>query len=143
MASEGHAAHVLAHQQPELTKDEVSRYARHLKEALGPAKSAAAYSAACRATPIGENELDLHRGTVVELEGDKYLALGAGFLTLEFASLSHQGPWITQSSRACSRRASSGSSARRSRRRLWKPSSVPVPPSPHVSPGRHRAGAGY
>ncbi len=91
MGKEMYAAHILAHEHPELANDEVSRYARYLKETLGPTKSGAAYSMACRSTPIGENKLGLKRGSVVEIEGEKYLAMGCGFLTLEFTSLDHPG----------------------------------------------------
>ena len=81
------AAHVLSRYYPELTTDLVSRYVTHLKESLGPSKSSAVYSHACRAAPVADNPLGLQRGSVVEIEGEPYLALGCGFMTLEFASL--------------------------------------------------------
>lgn len=82
------AAHVLSRYYPELTTDDVSRYVTHLKETLGPSKSSAVYSHACRAAPVADNPMGLRRGSVVEIEGERYLALGCGFMTLEFASLS-------------------------------------------------------
>jgi hypothetical protein len=87
MTRPDHAAHVLSHQYPELTRDDVSRYVTYLKEKYGPAKSAGVYSIACRAAPVGENPLGLQRGSVVTIEGERYVALGCGFMTLEFASL--------------------------------------------------------
>jgi len=87
MTHEPTAAHVLSSQYPELTKDAVSRYVSFLKERLGPSKSAAVYSHACRAAPVGDNPMGLQRGSVVEIEGEPYLMLGCGFMTLELASL--------------------------------------------------------
>ena len=81
------AAHVLSRYYPELTTDTVSRYVAHLKESLGPSKSSAVYSHACRAAPVADNPMGLQRGSVVEIEGERYLALGCGFMTLEFANL--------------------------------------------------------
>jgi hypothetical protein len=85
------AAHVLSKLYPELTTDEVSRYVVHLKETLGPSRSSAVYSLACRAAPIGDNPMGLRRGSVVEVEGEKYLVLGSGFMALELASLARPG----------------------------------------------------
>lgn len=81
------AAHILANRYPELTNDDVSRYVARLREKLGDARCSAVYSTACRSAPVGENPMGLQRGSVVEIEGERYLALGSGFLTLEFASL--------------------------------------------------------
>jgi len=81
------AAHVLSRYYPELTNDDVSRYVSHLKEKLGPARSSAIYAHACRAAPVAENPMGLRRGSVVDIEGERHLALGCGFMTLEFASL--------------------------------------------------------
>lgn len=81
------AAHVLSRYYPELMTDDVSRYVTHIKEKLGPAKSSAIYAHACRAAPVADNPMGLRRGSVVEIEGERYLALGCGFMTLEFASL--------------------------------------------------------
>ena len=87
MSAKPTAAHVLSKYYPELTTDLVSRYVTHLKESIGPSKSSAVYSHACRAAPVGDNPMGLQRGSVVEIEGEPYLALGCGFMTLEFASL--------------------------------------------------------
>lgn len=85
------AAHVLSKLYPELTTDEVSRYVTRLKETLGPSRSSAVYSLACRSAPIGDNPMGLGRGSVVEIEGEKYLVLGGGFMVLELASLARPG----------------------------------------------------
>ena len=87
MATSGAAAHVLSKQYPELTTDEVSRYVAHLKESLGPARSSAVYSLACRAAPVAENPMGIRRGSVVEIDRERYIVLGCGFMTLELASL--------------------------------------------------------
>lgn len=91
MAAPGTAAHVLSKQFPELTSDEVSCYVAHLKEQLGPTKSSAVYSLACRAAPIGDNPMGLRRGSIVEVEGERHIVLGSGFMTLELASLARPG----------------------------------------------------
>lgn len=91
MAGTGRAAHVLSKRYPELTTDEVSRYVSHLKEQLGPTKASAVYSLACRSAPLADNPMNLRRGSVVEIEGERYVTLGGGFMTLEFASLSRPG----------------------------------------------------
>ena len=91
MPATGIAAHVLSKRYPELTSDQVSRYVAHLKQQLGPTKASGAYSTACRAAPLADNPLQLRRGSVVEIEGERYLTLGSGFLTLEFASLARPG----------------------------------------------------
>ena len=91
MASSGKATHVLCTVYPELMDDDVSHYVNHLKDTLGPSKASAVYSLACRAAPIGDNPLNLRRGSVVEIEGERYLALGSGFMTIEFANLARPG----------------------------------------------------
>lgn len=91
MGTNGTAAHVLSKLYPWLTTDQVSRYVNHLKEALGPARSSAVYSLACRAAPIGDNPMGMKRGSVVEVEGEKFIVLGSGFMTLELASLARPG----------------------------------------------------
>jgi len=85
------AAHIYSKKYPELARDEVSRYVAALKEKLGEKKIGAVYSAACRAAPVGENGMQLQRGSVVEMEGEKYLCLGCSFMALEFASLAQPG----------------------------------------------------
>ena len=95
MATIRPAAHVLSKQYPELTTDEVSQYVTHLKEALGPARSSAVYSLACRAAPIGDNPLGLKRGSIVEIDKERYIVLGSGFMTLELASLARPGQPLT------------------------------------------------
>jgi hypothetical protein len=85
------AAHILAQKFPELSTDRVSQYVTRLKEKIGLSKASAVYSVACRVTPIGPNPLGLQRGRVVKIEGDHYLALGCGFLNLEFANLDRPG----------------------------------------------------
>ena len=87
----GKAAHVLSGQFPQLATDSVSRYVAHLKEQIGPSKASTVYSLACRVAPVGDNPLGLKRGSVVKIEGDRYLALGCGFMNLEFASLDRPG----------------------------------------------------
>ena len=91
MASVGHAAHILAQRHPELTTDVVSRYVTHLKDTIGAARASAVYSMACRSAPVAENPMNLHRGSVVEIEGERFVVLGCGFMTLEFASLARPG----------------------------------------------------
>ncbi len=81
------AAHILANRYPELTNDAVSRYVEHLREKLGDTKSSVVYSTACRSAPVGDNPMGVQRGSVVEIEGERYVTLGCGFLTLEFANL--------------------------------------------------------
>lgn len=95
MGAAGTAAHVLSKQYPELTTDDVSRYVSHLKEALGPAKSSAVYSLACRSAPIGDNPMGIRRGSIVEIEGERFIVLGSGFMTLELASLARPGHPMT------------------------------------------------
>lgn len=87
MTNQSSATHVLSHRYPELTTDTVSRYVAHLKDTLGPAKSSAVYSLACRAAPVAENPMGIQRGSVVEISGEKFVVLGCGFMTLELASL--------------------------------------------------------
>jgi hypothetical protein len=85
------AAHILANRYPELVSDEVSRYVARLREKLGDSKSSVVYSTACRVAPVGENPLGLQRGSVVEVEGERYVTLGCGFLTIELANLGRPG----------------------------------------------------
>jgi hypothetical protein len=85
------ASHIYASIYPELARDDVSHYVSHLKEKLGEKKIGGLYSVACKAAPVGDNPLGLRRGSVVEIEGEKYLCLGASFMALEFASLEHPG----------------------------------------------------
>lgn len=87
MAAIDKAAHILSKQYPELTTDAVSQYVTHLKKSLGPARSSAVYSMACRAAPVGDNPLGIKRGSIVEIEGERFIVLGCGFMTLELASL--------------------------------------------------------
>ena len=85
------AAHILANRYPELVNDEVSRYVARLREQIGDSKSSVVYSTACRAAPVGDNPLGLQRGSVVEVEGDRSVTLGCGFLTIELANLGRPG----------------------------------------------------
>lgn len=89
------AAHTLGAQYPELMTDVVSSYVSNLKEKLGAANSSAVYSVACRSAPLPENPLALKRGSVVEIKGEKFITLGSGFMTLEFASLDRPGQLLT------------------------------------------------
>jgi hypothetical protein len=85
------AAHILAGRYPELASDHVSQYVARLREQIGDSRSSAVYSTACRAAPVGENPLGLQRGSVVEIEGERYVTLGCGFLTIELANLGRPG----------------------------------------------------
>lgn len=85
------ASHIFAHIYPELARDDVSRYVAYLKEHLGEKKISGVYSVACKAAPVGENPLGLRRGSVVEIDGEKFLCLGASFMAIELASLDHPG----------------------------------------------------
>ncbi|MEJ2575606.1 MAG: hypothetical protein P8106_02690 [Gammaproteobacteria bacterium] len=85
------ATHVLCNQYPELMTDDVSQYVNFLKGKLGPSKASAVYAQACRAAPVGDNPMGLRRGSVVEIEGERYLTLGSGFMNLEFANLGRPG----------------------------------------------------
>jgi len=85
------ATHIFSQRYPELARDDVSRYVAHLKERLGEKKVGGVYSAACTAVPVGQNPMHLQRGSVVEMEGEKYLCLGSSFMALEFANLDHPG----------------------------------------------------
>lgn len=85
------ASHVFAHIYPELARDDVSRYVAHLKERMGEKKIGGVYSVACKAVPVGDNALGLRRGSVIEIEGEKFLCLGASFMALELASLDQPG----------------------------------------------------
>jgi hypothetical protein len=85
------ASHIYAHLYPELARDDVSRYVAHLKDRLGEKKIGGVYSVACKAAPVGDNPMGLRRGSVVEIEGERYLCLGSGFMALEFANLDHPG----------------------------------------------------
>ena len=67
------ASHIYASIYPELARDDVSRYVSHLKETLGEKKVGGLYSVACKAAPVGDNPMGLRRGSVVEIEGEKYL----------------------------------------------------------------------
>jgi hypothetical protein len=87
----GKAAHVLSGRFPQLASDSVSRYVNHLKEQMGPSKASAVYSVACRVAPVADNPLGLQRGRIVQIQGDNYLALGCGFMNLEFARLDRPG----------------------------------------------------
>lgn len=89
------ATHIYVHLYPELGRDDVSRYVAYLRERMGEKKIGGVYSIACKATPVGENPLGLQRGSVVEIEGEKYLCLGCSFMALEFASLEHPGQALT------------------------------------------------
>jgi hypothetical protein len=91
MTTTDKATHVLCSVYPELMTDDVSHYVNFLKDKLGPSKASAVYSLACRAAPVGENPLGLRRGSVVEIEGEPHLALGSGFMNLEFANLARPG----------------------------------------------------
>jgi hypothetical protein len=85
------ATHVLCNLYPELMTDDVSHYVNFLKDKLGPSKASAVYSVACRAAPVGDNAMGLKRGSVVEIEGERHLCLGCGFMNLEFANLGRPG----------------------------------------------------
>ena len=91
MTTDEKATHVLCNLYPELMTDDVSHYVNFLKDKLGPSKASAVYSIACRAAPIGANPMGLKRGSVVEIEGERYLSLGCGFMNLEFANLGRPG----------------------------------------------------
>jgi hypothetical protein len=85
------ASHIFAHIYPELGRDDVSQYVHHLKDKLGEKKIGGIYSVACKAAPVGANPLGLQRGSVVEIEGERFVCLGSSFMALEFASLDHPG----------------------------------------------------
>jgi hypothetical protein len=85
------ATHIYSHLYPELSRDDVSRYVAFLKHRFGEKKIGGVYSAACTAMPVGQNAMNLQRGSVVEIEGERYLCLGSSFMALEFASLEQPG----------------------------------------------------
>jgi hypothetical protein len=95
MTGNAKAAHVLGSQYPELMEDAVSEYVSALRKRIGDAASSAVYSTACRSAPLPDNPIRLKRGSVVEIKGEKYLSLGSGFMTLEFASLDRAGTLLS------------------------------------------------
>jgi hypothetical protein len=89
------ATHIYVHLYPELGRDDVSRYVAYLRDRKGEKKIGGVYSVACKAAPVGDNPMGLRRGSVVEIEDEKYLCLGSSFMALEFASLEHPGQGLT------------------------------------------------